>query len=412
MENGDEKEADLKPLYIRSVVNSLGAGMVSPFMGAYAVKLGASSAEMGWYQSSSNISNNVMQVFWGRLSDKVKRRVPFIIVGTLAMALLWIPMVFVANATQLIILIAIQAVLGSMATPALTALIGDLVPSSKLGRANANINLWASTGSLIATMASGALMISVGGTPQEMMFLPLVIATICGVISCLAMVNVKEGKSGEKINLTREFASDFISMLKYAGRSHTFVKYCTVVGFFEFSMSICWPLIPRTQVDVLGASMLQIALLSVVQSLLTIIFQGWAGRFTDTMGRRPALIIYRFSLITVPIAYAFAPNINALIAIGAFWGLVTALGQAGITAYLLDISPPEYRGSFTAVFNLVLGITSFFGSLIGGYLSAYTIDAFGLVVGLQIVYMVSMVGRAIGAILHLTLKETLRENKL
>lgn len=161
--------------------------------------------------------------------------------------------------------------------------------------------------------------------------------------------------------------------------------------------------------DVLGASMLQIALLSVVQSLLTIIFQGWAGRFTDTVGRKPALLIYRFSLITVPIAYAFAPNINALIAIGAFWGLITALGQAGITAYLLDISPPEYRGSFTAVFNLVLGITSFFGSLIGGYLSAYTIDAFGLIVGLQIVYMVSMVGRIISAILHLTLKETIKE---
>jgi MFS family permease len=405
----DEKEANLKPLYIRSVVNSLGTGMVSPFMGAYAVKLGASSAEMGWYQSSSNISNNIMQVFWGRLSDKVKRRVPFIIIGTLTMALLWIPMIFVANATQLIILIAIQAVLGSMATPALTALIGDLVPSSKLGRANANINLWASIGSLIATIISGVLMISFGGTPQEIMFLPLVIATLCGITSCAAMVSIKEKKKGEKINLTREFASDFFSMLKYAGKSQKFVKYCAVVGFFEFSMSICWPLIPRTQVDVLGASMLQIAFLSVVQSLLTIIFQGWAGKFTDTIGRKPALLIYRFSLITVPIAYAFTPNINTLIAIGAFWGLITALGQAGITAYLLDISPPEYRGSFTAVFNLVLGVTSFFGSLIGGYLSAYTIDAFGLIVGLQIVYMVSMVGRTIGAILHLTLKETIKE---
>jgi MFS family permease len=405
----DEKEANLKPLYIRSVVNSLGTGMVSPFMGAYAVKLGASSAEMGWYQSSSNISNNIMQVFWGRLSDKVKRRVPFIIIGTLTMALLWIPMIFVANATQLIILIAIQAVLGSMATPAITALIGDLVPSSKLGRANANINLWTSIGSLIATIASGVLMISIGGTPQEMMFLPLLIATFCGITSCLPMVSIKEKKNGEKLNLTKEFASDFFSTLKYARKSPEFVKYCTIAGFFEFSMSICWPLLPRTQVDVLGASMLQIALLSVVQSLLTIIFQGWAGRFTDSVGRKPALILYRFSLITVPIAYAFAPDINVLIAIGAFWGLVTALGQAGITAYLLDISPPEYRGSFTAVFNLVLGMSSFVGSLIGGYLSAYTIYAFGLIVGLQIVYMISMVGRLIGAILYLRLRETLKK---
>jgi len=34
-------EPDLKPLYARSVVNSLSGGMVNPFMGAYAVELGA-----------------------------------------------------------------------------------------------------------------------------------------------------------------------------------------------------------------------------------------------------------------------------------------------------------------------------------------------------------------------------------
>ena len=53
----------LKPLYVRSVVNSLGLGMVNPFLSPYAVELGASPSEMGWFQSLSNLSNNVMQVF-------------------------------------------------------------------------------------------------------------------------------------------------------------------------------------------------------------------------------------------------------------------------------------------------------------------------------------------------------------
>jgi len=153
----DKSEVNLNPLYVRSVVNSLSAGMVNPFMGAYAVKLGASPSEMGWFQSSSNLSNNVMQVFWGRLSDRLRRRIPFIIFGGLIVAGLWIPMMFVATASQLIILLVVQALLGSMATPAWTALIGDLVPSLKLGRVNASVNLWASIGSLIATLASGIL---------------------------------------------------------------------------------------------------------------------------------------------------------------------------------------------------------------------------------------------------------------
>ena len=175
-------------------------------------------------------------------------------------------------------------------------------------------------------------------------------------------------------------------------------------------MSICWPLIARTQVNVLQASMLHIAILSVVQSLVTIAFQGWAGRVTDTIGRKPALTIFRISLITVPLTYAFAPNMETLIAVGAFWGITMALGNAAVTAYILDIAPEEHRGSFAAVFNLMIGITTFFGSLLGGYLSAYTIGVFGLITGLQIVYMISMSGRIIGALLHFRLKETLKKS--
>ena len=403
---------NLRPLYIRSVVNSLSIGTVNPFLGAYAVKLGASSSEMGWFQSSTNLSNNVMQVFWGRLSDRLKRRIPFIVLGSLIVSGLWIPIIFVTSASQLIILLAIQALLGSMATPAWTALIGDLVPSFKLGRANATINLWASIGSLIATLSSGIIMIAIGGTLQEMFLVPLTVATICGVTSSLIMFKLKEKKNNEKLNLKEHFASKILGLdvLARARKMPYFIKYCYVEGIFQFFMSFSWPLFSITQIRILKASMLQIALLSVVQSLVTIIFQGWAGRLADNVGRKPLLVFFRFSLVTVPIAYVLSPDINTLIVVGAFWGLAQALGQASATAYLLDVSPEEYRGSFTALFNLVIGVITFFGSLIGGYLSDYMIGLYGMITGLQIVYIISTVGRGIGAAAYLTLKETLKKS--
>jgi hypothetical protein len=61
-----------------------------------------------------------------------------------------------------------------------------------------------------------------------------------------------------------------------------------------------------------------------------------------------------------------------------------------------------------AMYNLIVGGVTFVGSLIGGYLSDFTIGLFGLVVGLQIVYLVSIVGRTAGAALHITLVETLK----
>lgn len=404
-----KQEPSLKPLYTRQVVNSFSSGMVNPFMGAYAVRLGASPSDMGWFQSSTNISNNLMQVFWGRLSDSLKRRIPFIVAGTLFLSILWIPMLFAANATQLIILLAFQALIGSMATPAWTALIGDLVPSHKLGRANANINLWASIGSLTATLGSGLLMIAIGGTLQQMLFIPFIVATACGITSSLFILKVKEKKNGQKLNLKQNLTSDILTIFRNARRTPDFLKYCYVDGTFEFFMSISWPLFSITQIKILGASMLQIAILSFVQSFVIILFQGWAGKLADTIGRRPLLIFFRFSLVTVPLVYALVPDVNALIVIGIFWGFSQTLGTASVTAYLLDVTPEEHRGSFIAVYNLIIGIVTFVGSLIGGYLSNYLVGIFGLGIGLQIVYAVSIFGRGIGAALHLKLKETLKK---
>ncbi len=383
-------------------------GMVNPFIGAYAVQLGASSSEMGWFQSSANISNNVLQVLWGKLSDRLGRRVPFLVFGNLIIMVLWVPMMFVTNATQLIVLVIIQALLGSMATPTWTALIGDLVPSLRLGRVSASINLWASLGSLAATLVSGFIMVSVGGSPQNMFFVPFIVAIVSGLASALIMLRVKE-RANTAASL-KGLGSGLLDAVSFVGKSPDFMKYSVAGAVFNFFMAIAWPLFSITLVRVLNASMLEIALLSAVQLAFTMIFQRQMGRLADHRGRKPLLVAFRFSLVTVPLAYAFAPNVYFLVVAEAFWGISMAVGQASMTAYLLDVIPEEHRGSYTAFHNLLMGITMFFGSLLGGYLTDFTISLFGLALGLQVVYLLSTVGRVVGAATYLTLKETLNRD--
>ncbi len=101
-QEGSQNSGDLKPLSARSIVSSLGSGTVSPFLSAYAVKLGASASEMGVFQSASNLAPSLMQVAWGKLSDKIGRRVPLIVLGSIIASILWIPLMLVASANQLI----------------------------------------------------------------------------------------------------------------------------------------------------------------------------------------------------------------------------------------------------------------------------------------------------------------------
>ena len=408
--NGREsrlESANLSPLLVRSVVNSFGMGMVSPFIGAYAVQLGASSSEMGWFQSSANMSNNILQVLWGKLSDRLRRRVPFIIVGNLIIMVLWIPMIFVDSAPQLIVLVAIQALLGSMATPTWVALIGDLIPSTRLGRVNASIGMWTSLGTLAATLISGYVMVQVGGSYREMFLVPFIVAILCGLISALVMIPLKErGKRGiDRVDTRAAVSSSVLARLRAAP---DFMRYSFASTVFNFFMAIAWPLFSITLIRVMEASLWEIALLSAVQLGATVVFQMHMGKLADNWGRKPLLVAFRFGLATVPLGYAFAPNVYFLIVLEAFWGIAMAIGQASMITYMLDVIPEEQRSSFAAFHNLLVGVASFFGSLLGGYLADYTVGVFGLAVGLQIVYLVSSVGRGVGATTYLTLRETLK----
>lgn len=399
------KEEDLKPLYVRQVLNSLGSGMVSPFMGAYAVELGASSSDMGWFQSVSNLSNNVMQIVWGGLSDRFRRRIPFIVAGGLIVAALYAPTLIVNVPYQLIILLGMQALLGSMATPAWTALIGELVPSTKLGQINAKIIMYAQIGGLVATLGSGIVMILVGGSYHQMLLIPVIVAMAFGVASSLIMLRTKE-KAGRKPE--QQISPEKLSIAQIMHGSPDFPRYCSVVATYEFFMSMSWPLFSITQVKVLNASPLQIALLSVVQMLVMIVFQRWTGRHADIVGRKSLLVAFRFILVTVPVAYAVSPDMNILIVVSVFWGFAQVIGQTAAATYLLDIAPREHRGSFIAVFNLIIGVVTFFGSLLGGYLADYLTTMYSMVMAIQVVYLISTVGRIAGAALHMTVRETLR----
>ncbi len=399
------KEEDLRPLYVRQVLNSLGSGMVSPFMGAYAVELGASSSDMGWFQSVSNLSNNAMQIVWGGLSDRFRRRIPFIVAGGLIVAALYAPTTIVNLPYQLIILLGMQALLGSMATPAWTALIGELVPSTKLGQTNAKIIMYAQVGGLVATLGSGIVMILVGGSYHQMLVIPVIVAMAFGVTSSLIMLRTKE-KAGRKPE--QQISLEKFSIVEIMRGSPDFPRYCSVVATYEFFMSMSWPLFSITQVKVLNASPLQIALLSVVQMLVMIVFQRWTGRHADIVGRKQLLVAFRFILVTVPVAYAVSPDMNMLIVVSVFWGFAQVIGQTAAATYLLDIAPREHRGSFIAGFNLIIGVVTFFGSLLGGYLADYLTTIYGMIMAIQIVYLISTAGRIAGAALHMTLKETLR----
>jgi MFS family permease len=121
---------------------------------------------------------------------------------------------------------------------------------------------------------------------------------------------------------------------------------------------------------------------SVVQTIAV----GPAGRFTDTVGRRPAMIlggtIAAVSIMAVP----FAPNIWLLIVVLCIYGIASAFLGTAPAAAVGDAAGTR-SGTAVAVFSMCSDIGAILGPLVAGFL-ADTVSyaaAFGAGAGLMLV---------------------------
>lgn len=395
----ENQKVSLNPFFARHFLLNFSNGIISPYISVYAVQLGASSTEMGWLRSLMNLFGNVTQVFWGTISDRLGRYVPAILFGGLFSALLWLPLLIVNSPTQFILVITIQSFATSIMTPAWASLIGWVAPKSKRGTVTSHINIAASLGSTGATLLSGYLMTLIGGSLSTMYLLPIVLASLTGVISSIVMIRVRENKKRER-SQTTWLNWDLLR------NNRNFRTLCMVSSVHSFFMSISWPLFAITTVRIVQADMLQIAFISVISSFVSIFVRRIIGRITDKAGRRFLLIASRAIIFIYPALYALATNVYHLLLANLIGGVFGAIAEIVLFVYQLDITRPEQRGASIALYNTIIGVATFFGSLAGGYLPILFLSA-GVTdtLSLQLTYAISAIGRFGGGLLFMKLKE-------
>ncbi len=390
---------------------NLGKGFADPYMPYLAISLGATPAQLGWLQAFVNLFPAVMQVPWGKLSDFFGRRIPFLIVGGVLSFALYFFMVGAMDAWQLTILVAIQMFVGSMMIPTWSALVGDVTTVKNRGSVMGKFFAASSLASLIGTLLAGAL-IPEAGTIMQRFSIPFFIAGASGIVGSLILYQIYETKR-------RLYASPR-TLFKFGLRSFIFISdlkenvyfrnLVVLNTTFNFIMSIIWPILMLTYVEVLHATALEIGVMAVISTGATLFFQTKVGKLLDVIGPMPQILISRLAFISVPIVYALATQVWHIYALNAALGFASAMANVAFFAYILDVAPEEKKGEYFAVYNTLIGVATFFGSIIGGYLALYFLDYFGgdWVLGLGMVYAVSAVGRAACALWFFKLRDPVK----
>ncbi|MHA1686387.1 MAG: MFS transporter, partial [Candidatus Heimdallarchaeaceae archaeon] len=145
-------------LYSNVLANSTSRGLVSPFVSMIAITMGASAGLLGWIQSIANLLSTFLTPLFGRLSDKFKRRIPFILISTVTWGIPYLFLYWAKSPVVVVVIVALVNLLMSLGVPAWNALQNELFPPNVRARMASTIFWFDALGSMIATIFTGIVL--------------------------------------------------------------------------------------------------------------------------------------------------------------------------------------------------------------------------------------------------------------
>jgi MFS family permease len=164
------------------------------------------------------------------------------------------------------------------------------------------------------------------------------------------------------------------------GRRQTlsFWFLATLIGLLLAGSSAASPLYPVYQ-EHWHFSSLAVTVVFALYALALLVALVTAGRLSDHLGRRPVLLVALLIQIAAMVGFLVAQGIEMLYVARTLQGFATGLGTAAISAWLLDLEPPErpQLGSLAGAIAPVVGLAV--GALGSGFLVQYGPDQLRLV---------------------------------
>lgn len=381
---------------LRSFIIAVGASTAASFVGVYGVFLGATAADMGWLQSTSNAITNGGQILWGRISDKLGRRSPFLIVGSGLLAVLWATMGYVHTPLELVAVYSAISMMAAMITVNWFSLIAESTVPETRGHYLSVINNLASVGTIVALFIMSIIF---RGNVSRDILISFFGASASYILSTVILTRVREKKPEIRIR------NSLSHNLRHIKENPFFYRYFIATNVQGIFWSFAWPAFPITIVTMMHFKLSQVAILTAASLLATLGTQFLLGRIVDQVYRPSIIFASRLLLSLIPLQYALFSTYGEFIAMELYSGVVGAMQNVVMNSYLLDIVPQNNKAEYISILNGFNGLMYFTGALAGGYILQFLIGVYGIATGLLIFYVISTVGRFCASFLFARLRE-------
>jgi len=355
--------------------SDLGNSLVVPL----ATEIGANAIHIGFLNALSGIISPLAQIKGDKLMEKYSRK-RIASKNALRQALTWIliAVVGILYATNILrgylplILIAfycIHSIFGGLIYPVWFSWMGDLIDDKKRGKYFGKRNIFVGVAGTVAILLGGFILDKFREVGY--IFLGFGILFIVAFLFRFISYRYLKKQYEPKFKLKRK---DYFSFWAFLKRYDNYGKFAVYQAFFNFAIMIASPFFAFYMLKELGFehNYLLYMIVTLASTVFYVIFTPLAGKFSDKYGNLRLLWIANIFFVLSPIAWIFIKSTIWIILIPQLIsGIANASLNIGIINYTYDSAKEEKRGLCIAYTNLLIGIGTFAGAIVGGFLINY-----------------------------------------
>ena len=367
------KEKALSTSIKEGSAEAVSSRIANNYITPFALLLNAQAIHIGLLNAISGLFAPLAQLFGSRLMEKHPRK-NIVTRFVFLQAITWIPIALVSylywkgifQNSLLYITIALYTlfvVFANISYPPWFSWMGDIVPENSRGKYFAKRNSITEIVGII-TILICAFALDAFKT-RGLALLGFSILFLFASLFKLVSYGFLKKQYSPGLKIDDGYYFSFFSFLK---RHDNFGKFAIYNGVFYFAIMVASPFFAVYMLKTLNFDYAKFIAISISSSVFYLLFQPVIGKFSDKYGNKKLLIIGNIFFALTPIFWIFSRNFIYLLIIPQ---LISGLANAAYTIAFTNftyssVKKPEHRGLCVSYANILIGVGTFVGSILGG----------------------------------------------
>ena len=333
--------------------------MVYPIIPLYLVSvLGATPALIGVIEGIAESLASLLKVFSGYITDRFRKKKSLAFIGYASGIIYKIALLLAGTWVGILGARIIDRIGKGIRTAPRDVLVSESVDKNDLGKGfglHKAMDMFGSAiGILIAFLLLRSMLHSINYTKLFM------IAIIPAILGLSMFFFIKEKQSTCEINTNEPFWKNIKSV------DRQLWIYLIVVFIFTLGNSSKVFILLRAQS--VGFDTVNVVLLYFIMNMTGSVLSMPLGKLSDKIGRKKLLVPGYLAFSLCYFGFAFADKQWMMVAVFVIYGAYAAMITGVERAYVVDITPPELKGTMLGLQSTIAGIALLPASVIAGFL--------------------------------------------